>query len=73
MIEVTVKNGSNRATKQYEDGTTVDTILSDSGLMSFLGAGENSTALINSAPVVGSTVLQAGNVVYLERQAASKA
>lgn len=73
MIEVTIRNGSNSASKEYEEGTTLATITGDAGLMAFLGAGENVTALVNSEPIGSDTVLENGTTVYLERQAAAKA
>jgi hypothetical protein len=73
MISVTIKHGLESIQKQFTEPTYVRDILGNSSILSAIEASESSTALVGGSNVDGSYQLQNGDVLVLERQAASKA
>ena len=68
MNEGKVKFGSKTTSfdPEEEGHTTVQDILDDSGLMSYLGAGRNLTVYVNGTASNGDATIKAGDTVVLE-------
>lgn len=74
MIEVTLKFGMTRQiTVDVQDGTTIRTIVSNPNNKAVLGYPENVSAVIDGNTVDFDDTVSDGDVIVLEKQAASKA
>lgn len=74
MISVTLKYGLTREVRtEVEDGTTIRTVLSNTGYRATLGLPEKVSAVIDGTTVGLDETLADGDVVVFERQAAEKA
>jgi len=74
MITVTVRYGATgELTREFTNGTTAGSVLSNTGIQAALGFGSNVQAVVEGQVLRNETPLSNGDVVTVETRANSKA
>lgn len=73
MITVTTVSGARQEVLDLPEGTTLNALRANTSYRLRCGFSEASTALVDGDPMPGDYVLEDGDEIVFERQAASKA
>jgi hypothetical protein len=73
MITVTVRFGSDNASRSFGDGTTIGQVINDPGIRAELGYGDSIRPLVNSVDQPMNAPAPNGGTIVVETRANSKA
>ena len=73
MINVTVRFGTDTASRSFADGTTIGQVIAEPSIKAELGYGDSVRALVNGVEQSSNTTAPNGGTVTVETRANSKA